>query len=345
MTGELLERIVEYDALADLDPAARRLALRSMLMPHAPGGEVGALVEQLCDRIDGFGPLSTLMRDDAITDILVNAPDDIWIERSGRLETADAAFEDCADLARFVDRMLADAGARADAASPIADGRLSDGSRIHVVLPPIAPDGPLVSIRRFPSTHFELGDLIERSMMTRTEGDALVGAVADRTSILISGATGSGKTTLLNALLSCVGRDQRVVLVEEIPEVVLPGPNFVRLTSRPANVEGRGRVDLAELVRASLRMRPDRIVVGEVRGAEALAALGALATGHEGSMLTVHAGSARDAVERIVTLALGAGGRASEDTLRRQVSASFGLVVHLQRDENRRRVEEMIAPV
>lgn len=342
MTGDLLDRIVEFDALADLDAGARRLALRSMLVPHAPGGDVGALVEELADRIDGFGPLTGLMGDDAVTDILVNGADEIWIERSGRLERVAAAFEDAADLARFVDRMLADAGARADAASPIADGRLSDGSRIHVVLPPIAPDGPLVSIRRFPSTHFELDDLVERSMMTRAQRDVLAAAVADRTSILITGATGSGKTTLLNALLSCVGGDQRVVLVEEIPEVVLPGPHFVRLTARSENVEGRGRVDLGHLVRAALRMRPDRIVVGEVRGAEALAALGALATGHEGSMLTVHARSAPDAVDRIVTLALQAGGGASEESLRRQVSASFGLVVHLERDGSRRRVSEMV---
>jgi pilus assembly protein CpaF len=344
VTGGLLDRIIEIDGLADLDPAARRLAIRSVLAPHLEEGEVAGLVEELAERIDGFGPLSPLMRDPSVTDVLVNGPQDIWVERSGLLQPTEVAFEDAADLARFVDRTLGEAGTRADLAWPIADARLRDGSRMHVVLPPIAPDGPLVSIRRFPAIRFELDDLVASRMLSPSDANGLAGAVRERKSILISGATGTGKTTLMNALLTCVGEGERALVIEETPELALPGPNFVRLVARPPNIEGRGEVDLSTLVRTSLRMRPDRIVVGEVRGAEALAALGALTCGHKGSLLTVHARSAADALDRLVALALQARGGSSEESLSRTASRAFDIVVQLDRSSETRRVAEIVEP-
>lgn len=344
MTGELLERIIEFDGLAELDPAARRLAMRSLLAGHLEEGQLAGLVEDLADRIDGFGPLSPLMRDPSVTDVLVNGPHHVWVERSGLLQPTGVSFENAADLAQFVDRMLGEAGVRADAACPVADARLRDGSRMHVVLPPIAPDGPLVSIRRFPSVRLELDDLVESRMLTRDEADGLARAVRGRKSILISGATGTGKTTLMNALLARVLEDERVVVIEETPELDLAGLNFVRIVARPPNIEGRGEVDLSTLVRTSLRMRPDRIVVGEVRGAEALAALGALSSGHEGSLLTVHARSVDEALDRLVALALQARGGSSEESIRRTATRAFDVLVQLDRDSGTRRVADIAAP-
>jgi pilus assembly protein CpaF len=342
--SELFERVVELDALADLDPAARRLALRSLLSDAGPEVEVGTLVEKLADRIDGFGPLSPLMRQPDVTDVIVNGPHEVWIERSGRLARSDACFDDADDLLAFVDRILANAGARVDAAHPIADGRLADGSRIHVVLPPIAPEGPLVSIRRFPERPLELDDLVARSTLRRAEADRLRAAVGERRSIAITGGTGTGKTTLLNALLGSIGDSERVVLVEEIPELAPPSNHFVRLVARAPNIEGRGEIGMPALVRAALRMRPDRIVVGEVRGGEAIVALDAMSTGHEGSMVTVHARGAGDVVDRFVALALQAGGGASEESLRHAAALAIDLVVHLQRDGELRRVSDISAP-
>ena len=341
MRSELFDRLVEYDALADLDPAARRLAVRSMLTSRGDEVDVGPLVQELADRIDGFGPLSGVMREPDVTDVIVNGPHEVWVERAGRLIRTDLSFDDGDDLFRFVDRALADAGARVDTSSPIADGRLPDGSRIHVVLPPIAPEGPLVSIRRFPSRRFELDDLVARSMLDRSEAETLRSAVRERRSIAISGGTGTGKTTLLNALLMPIGDDERVVLIEETPELAPPATHSVRLVARPPNIEGRGEIGMAVLVRAALRMRPDRIVVGEVRGGEASVALDAMSTGHEGSMFTVHARGAHEVVDRMVALALQAGNGMSEESLRRAGAQAIDVIVHLDRDGGRRRVVEI----
>ena len=335
---DLYELVLERDDLAELDPAQRRLALRELVAEEVPQDEVGPCVAHLADTIDGFGPLSALMRDSLVTDVLANGTEPVWVERCGVLEETGVAFSSIDELLSLIDRLLGEAGARVDSARPIADARLRDGSRIHVVLPPVAPDGPLVSIRRFPPARFGLGDLVDRGMLDSPKAALLEALVRDRRSIVISGATGTGKTTLLNALLSAVPDTERVVLVEETPELRPACIHSVSLIARPPNIENSGEVGLASLVRAALRMRPDRIVVGEVRGEEALAALAAMSTGHEGSMVTVHARGPDEALERLVTLALQAGSGASETALQRQVTRALDVVVQLGRDSTGQRV-------
>lgn len=341
MSHPLLEAVLANEGLAELDAAQRRLALRDLVAGRTDAGEVARVVGELADAIDGYGPLSELMRDDEVTDVLVNGPFDVWAERKGRLERTDVLWEDAAQLRTFIERLLARVGARADASQPIADARLDDGSRLHVVLPPLAPTGPLLSIRRFPASPYSTEDLVRNQMLDEDCAQRLVDAVRDRTTIVISGGTGTGKTTLLNALLAHIGRTERVVLIEETPELVPVCAQAVSLVARTANLEGKGEVTLNTLVRAALRMRPDRIVVGEVRGSEAVAALVAMSTGHEGSLVTLHARSAPDAIERMTTLALQASPGASDTVLRRQVCSAFGLIVHLERSTGRRRVAEI----
>lgn len=329
LTRALLDRVLDNDWLAALDPAQRRLALRDLLTPDELAA--GTLAE-VAEHVDGYGPLAGVMARPGVTDVLVNGPHEVWVEQNGALCPVDVRWPDAAALRDFVDRLLARGGAAADASNPVADARLPDGARIHVVLPPIAPHGPLVSIRLFPSIRFTIDDLVAKGMLDDSEAETLTSLVRTRTSVVVSGATGSGKTTLLNALLALVGDDERVVTIEETPELGPFSSHLVSLTARTPNVEGAGGVDLYALVRASLRMRPDRIVVGEVRGREALAALAAMATGHEGSMLTVHARSAAEAPDRLAYLAgkdVGA------------VRRAVGAFVHVTRDDGRRRVAEI----
>lgn len=337
--------VLERDELADLDPAERRLALRDLLVTEVPPDELAGSVALLADAIDGYGPLTPLMNDGKVTDVLVNGTDPVWVERAGALECTEVSFESLDELGGLIERLLGKAGARADASRPLADARLPDGSRLHVVLPPISPDGPHVSIRKFPEARFDLDDLIGMGMLEAMQASLLARLVKDRRSIAVSGATGTGKTTLLNALLGAVPPTERVILVEEIPELRPACRQAVTLVARPPNVEGAGRIDLGRLVRAALRMRPDRIVVGEIRGNEALAALAAMSTGHEGSMVTVHARTPDDALERFVTLALQAGSGASEAALQRQVTRALEVVVQLGRDDQGRRVVTAIEDV
>ncbi len=342
VNARLRELLLEHDELAQLDPARRRLGLRNLVTATEPTEDLGALVLALADDVDGYGPVSRLMRDENVTDVLINGPFEVWIERSGTLELTQVRFEGHEPLRAWVERSLSRAGARADATRPVADARLPDGSRMHVVLPPLAPHGPLISIRRFPRARFDLGALTDAGMLDADAAAFLSQCVRERTSIAISGSTASGKTTLLNALLGLIDPSERVVLIEEVPELHPACHHFVSLVARAENVEGRGAFGLDALLRAALRMRPDRIVVGEVRGAEALAALGALSTGHEGSMVTVHASSASDALERMVTLALQAADGPSEASLRRQFHKAFGAVVHLERTPLGRRAGEIL---
>lgn len=334
MRSEVVDLIMERDDLAELDPAARRLALRALLCEEM-GPDAAVCAAELSDLIDGHGPLSDAMRDPAVTDILVNGPREVWIERAGCLERSDAAFADETALHAYVERVVSTSGGRVDMSRPVADARLPDGSRIHVVLPPLAPHGPIVSIRKFPSDAFTLDDLARLSMLSEPQMDALRDAVRDRRTIAISGGTGTGKTTLLNALLGEVPESERVVVIEETPELRPRCGHFVSLVARPPNVEGKGAVELRELLRASLRMRPDRIVVGEVRGPEALVALDAMSTGHEGSFVTVHARSASDVLDRLVALAM-QGSVAGVSELRARFVRAFDLVVHLERVGGRR---------
>jgi pilus assembly protein CpaF len=341
MTRELLDLVFRHDRIADLDRAERRLALRSLIAREAPA-ELPATLPRIADVVDGFGPLGDVMRDGEVTDILINGPREVWVERAGRLERTEVAFSDRTELRAFIDRLFGEAGTRVDTTCPVADARLADGSRIHVALPPVAPGGPIVSIRRFPPTRFSLENLIAAEMMTDELGAQLARAVTDRRTIAITGGTGSGKTTLLNALLAHVGAAERVVVIEETPELAPSCPHAVSLLARSPNLEGAGAVDISTLVRTALRMRPDRIIVGEVRGPEALAALGAMSTGHEGSMITLHARSATDAVERMVTLSLQAGSGATEEALRRQIVHALEVFVHLERCGSIRRVAGVV---
>lgn len=338
MNSTLLDLVFAHDGLAEVDAAQRRLWLREIATPYVPADRLPATVKELADLIDGFGPLSDLMRDRSITDILVNGPDEIWIERDGKLQRTAVRFDTPEQLDHLIERLLGDAGERIDLAKPIADARLEDGSRLHVVLPPLAPKGPLVSIRRFPARALQLHDLVDLGMLDRSNADALCAATQDRRTIVITGGTGTGKTTLLNALLSEVPSTERVVTIEETAELRPGCAHAVALVARDANVESAGSTDMLSLLRAALRMRPDRIVVGEVRGPEALVALDAMSTGHPGSMLTLHARSAVDAIDRMTALALSAGTRASEATLRFSVEQAFDVIVHLARKGAERRV-------
>ena len=337
---DLRELVYQHDEIADLDPAGRRLALRQILS-DAGVEDVAAGVAYLADEIDGSGPLSGLMNDDAVTDILVNGPDEVCIERDGVLMPTGCRFDSTEHLMQWCERQIARAGGRVDTSSPIADARLPDGSRIHVVLPPVAPSGPLVSIRRFGACPLTLDELVELGSMTGAQAEILRSSITGGHSLVVSGATGTGKTTLLNALLDEVSPSERVVLIEELPELRANGTNRVSLIGRSANAEGRGSVSLAELVRASLRMRPDRIVVGEVRGPEALPALWAMRTGHSGTMLSIHAASVADASRRLVQLALMSDHAPSEDTLRHEVESCVDVHVHLGRHGRNRVVEEI----
>lgn len=341
MTDELLRLVAGHEDLADLDAAERRLALRAVLRPTSQQSPAGA-VARLSDWIDGFGPLSSLMAEPDVTDVLVNGPDEVWAERAGCLEREEVSFDDSAQLMDLIERLLGAAGARADAAHPIADARLRDGSRLHVVLPPLSGADPVLSIRRFPATAFDLADLEAAAFMSAEQRQVLTDAVAAKSTIAVGGGTGSGKTTLVNALLGCVGPAERVVVIEETPELMPVCPHWISLLARSPNIEGNGGINQSTLLRAALRMRPDRIVVGEVRGAEALMALQAMATGHEGSMVTVHSRSAAEVPERLVDLAAMSEHAPGEAALRRRVEASIDLIVQLARSNGRRRVVEIV---
>jgi pilus assembly protein CpaF len=334
--------VLQHDELADLDPGSRRLELRSLVVSEVPATDVADVLEELVNHVDGFGPLAPLMNDETVTDIVINGPFEVWVDRGSCLERSDLVFEDETELLELIERLMGEAGGRVDPVTPIADVRLPDGSRFHVVLPPVAPRGPLVSIRRFPVAPFDLDSLQSLGMFDRREADLFRGLLGDRQTILISGATGSGKTTLLNALLSEIPADERVVLIEETSELRPVGAHAVSLLVRRPSIEGTGGIDQDALLKAALRMRPDRIVVGEVRGAESLTALAAMSTGHRGSMASIHASSPAHATRRLVSLALQAKGGPGEAALEAAVSDAIDAVVHLERRGGVRRVEEIV---
>ncbi|HET6550512.1 MAG TPA: CpaF family protein [Solirubrobacter sp.] len=285
------------------------------------------LVARIAQRAFGLGPLEPLLADPAVDEIMVSGTSPVWVERGGRLEPTGVRFEREGDLRDAIERILAPLGRRADEAEPIADARLPDGSRVNVVLPPLALDGPALTIRRFRRRGFAPDELVENGTLTRPLLAFLARAVRARATILVCGGTGSGKTTTLNALSSFVGEGERVVTIEDAAELRLRQPHVVRLEARPPNLEGRGEVTIRRLVRNALRMRPDRIIVGEVRGPEALDLLTALSTGHDGSLSTVHAGSPAEALRRIEVLALMADVDLPHAAIREQVADAFDLVV------------------
>jgi pilus assembly protein CpaF len=293
----------------------------------------------------GLGPLEVLLADPAVEEVMVNGPDTVYVERGGRIESTDVAFADEEELRNAIERILAPLGRRVDELSPMVDARLADGSRVNVVIPPLAIDGPLVSIRRFGARRPGPDELVELGTLTSAQRDSLAAAVAARRSILVSGGTGSGKTTLLNALSGFIAQSERVVTIEDAAELRLQQPHVVRLESRPAGVEGRGEVTIRDLLRNALRMRPDRIVIGEVRGQEALDLLSALNTGHAGALSTVHANSPADALSRLETLALMAGVGLPHAAVAEQVQRGIDLVVHLERRGDGARAVTAIAEV
>jgi pilus assembly protein CpaF len=343
-----------------MDPAARAAALddlaaalRERLVAEAGAGEgdlhgrIRALVDReaalldataraelvarVAERSFGLGPLEPLLRDPSVDEVMVNGAGPVWVERGGRLERTEVGFAADDDVRHAIERILAPLGRRVDEAEPMCDARLPDGSRVNVIIPPLALDGPVLTIRRFRRRGLDADELVALGTWSAPLRDLLAQAVRARLNVLVSGGTGSGKTTTLNALSSFVPQGERIVTIEDTAELRLQQPHVVRLEARPPSVEGRGEVTIRRLVRNALRMRPDRIVVGEVRGAEALDMLSAMSTGHDGSLCTVHAGSPEEALRRLETLALMAGLGLPHAAVREQVADAIDLVVHQAR--------------
>lgn len=292
------------------------------------------LVRLVAERSFGLGPLEPLLRDPAVDEVMVNGADAVWTEREGRLQRESIAFASEDDLRHVIERVLAPLGRRVDEAQPFADARLPDGSRVNVIIPPLSLNGPVLTVRRFRRRGFSADELVEQGTLTPPLCDFLAQCVRARCNLLISGGTGSGKTTTLNALSAFVPAGERIVTIEDAAELRLRQPHVVRLEARPANLEGRGEVTIRALVRNALRMRPDRIVVGEVRGGEALDMLSAMSSGHDGSLSTVHAGSPEEALRRVETLALMADVALPHAAVREQVSGALDLIVHQARERD-----------
>jgi pilus assembly protein CpaF len=334
---KLLNRL-NLEALAQADrPRAEseiRTLVSELLAEHGTPislSERETLFGELIDEVFGLGPLEPLLRDPSISDILVNTYRHVFVERGGKLERVEALFQDNKHLMRVIDRIVSGVGRRVDDSSPMVDARLADGSRVNAIIPPLAVDGPLLSIRRFPAERLKSDDLVTLRALTRPMIDFLAHCVRARLNCLISGGTGAGKTTLLNVLSGFIGDRERIVTIEDAAELQLHQEHVVRLETRPPNVEGKGAVRQRQLVINALRMRPDRIVVGEVRGEEALDMLQAMNTGHDGSMTTVHANAPRDALSRIETMIAMGATHLAERAMRQQVASAIQLVVQQTR--------------
>jgi len=289
------------------------------------------LVTEVQHELFGLGMLESLMSDPEITDILVNTSTNVYVERKGKLEKSDVRFRDNAHLMQIIERIVSQVGRRIDEASPMVDARLPDGSRVNAIIPPLALDGPILSIRRFGVEPLRMKDLIQLNTVAKEVAEVLKACVQARLNILISGGTGAGKTTLLNCLSNYIPQGERVITIEDSAELKLQQDHVVRLETRPPNIEGAGTVTQRDLVRNALRMRPDRIIVGEVRGGEALDMMQAMNTGHDGSISTIHANSARDALSRLETMMLMAGVNLPDKALREQISSALDIVIHLAR--------------
>jgi pilus assembly protein CpaF len=289
---------------------------------------------EIADDILGHGPLERLLADDSVTEVMVNGPFDVWVERQGRLYETTVRFNDDSHLRRIINKMVAQVGRRIDESSPMVDARLPDGSRVNAIIPPLSLSGPLVTIRKFSKHRMEMSDLVRLGTLSTETVEFLQRCVQAELNILVSGGTGSGKTTLLNALSTAIPDDDRIVTIEDAAELRLNQRHVLRLEARPKNIEGEGEIAIRELVRNALRMRPDRIIVGEVRGAETLDMLQAMNTGHDGSLSTVHANAPRDALARIETMVLMAGFDLPMKAIRQQVASALDMIVHLERLED-----------
>jgi pilus assembly protein CpaF len=289
------------------------------------------IVRQIGDSVLGLGPLEPFVRDPEVTEIMVNNWDTIYVERAGKLFWTGTKFHDEQQLRRTIDKIVGKVGRRVDESSPYVDARLPDGSRVNAVIPPLAIDGPALTIRKFAADPYQADDLIEFGTMTSPVAKFLEACVRGRINIMVAGGTGAGKTTTLNVISSFIPDDERILTIEDAAELKLQQPHVVRLESRPPNIEGKGQVSIRDLVRNSLRMRPDRIVIGEVRGAEALDMLQAMNTGHDGSISTIHCNSPRDALSRLETITMMAGMELSNKAIREQIASALQLIVYQQR--------------
>ncbi len=289
------------------------------------------LVEEIKNELLGLGPLEPLLRDDDVTDILVNGHHQVYVEKHGKLHHTDVTFQDDQHLMLIIDRIVSRVGRRVDEASPMVDARLPDGSRVNAIIPPLALDGPSLSIRRFGRRRYDIASLVEKDSLTWEVVEFLLAMVRARLNVLVCGGTGSGKTTLLNCLSAFVPEDERIVTIEDSAELSLQQPHVVRLETRPPNIEGKGEVTQRDLVRNTLRMRPDRIIVGEVRGAEVFDMLQAMSTGHDGSIATIHANSARECLGRLEMMMMLSGVSIPQRAMRQQIASALNMIVHVSR--------------
>ncbi len=289
------------------------------------------LIEEILNEVFGLGPLEPLLNDPTVADILVNTHKQVYVERYGKLELTKTVFKDDEHLKHIIDRIVSEVGRRIDESSPMVDARLPDGSRVNAIIPPLALDGPILSIRKFSNQDFDMDELVSYETLVPQMAETLKGAVKARLNILVSGGTGTGKTTLLNILSGFIPSSERIITIEDAAELQLQQSHVVRLETRPANLEGQGAVLQRDLVRNALRMRPDRIIVGEVRGAEALDMLQAMNTGHDGSMTTLHANTTRDALRRLETMILMAAANLPDKAIREQITSAINVIVQIIR--------------
>jgi len=334
---KLLDR-VDLAMMENMAPELLRAELKTLVERLLTEEDVAindveriSLVRDIQHEVLGLGPLETLMADSTISDILVNTFNQIYVERKGKLELTDVRFESEAHLLKIIDKIVSGVGRRVDESSPMVDARLPDGSRVNAIIPPLAVDGAILSIRRFAVTPLQMKDFIQYKSLTPEMAELLEGLVKSKVNILISGGTGTGKTTLLNVLSGYIPSNERIVTIEDAAELQLQQPHVVRLEVRPPNIEGKGEVTTRMLVRNSLRMRPDRIIVGEVRGPEVVDMLQAMNTGHEGSMATVHANTPRDALTRLENMMGMAGFNLPTKAMREQISSALSVVIHVSR--------------
>ncbi len=318
---------------ADLSDQVYRAVTEELALDRTPltREERREIVRQLTDDILGYGPIEPLLRDDSVTEVMVNAYDRVYVERNGKLERSEIRFVDDSHVMRIVDKIVSQIGRRVDEASPMVDARLPDGSRVNAIIPPLALNGPTLTIRKFSRDPYTVNDLINFGTLTARSAQFLAACVKGKLNILISGGTGTGKTTTLNAMSAFIPGDERIVTIEDAAELQLQQEHVITLESRPSNIEGSGEIKIRELVRNALRMRPDRIIVGEVRGAETLDMLQAMNTGHEGSLTTIHANAPRDALSRLETLVMTAGVELPHRAIREQIASAFDLLVQIQR--------------
>jgi pilus assembly protein CpaF len=321
------------DDPADLNDRVYKAVTEELAISNTPltREERRELVRQLTDDILGYGPLEPYLADDTVTEVMVNGAEHVYVERSGKIERTGSRFVDDQHLMRIIDKIVSQVGRRVDESSPMVDARLPDGSRVNAIIPPLALTGPTLTIRKFSRDPYTINDLIDFGSLSPRAAQFLGACVKGKLNILISGGTGTGKTTMLNAISAFIPGDERIVTIEDAAELQLQQEHVITLESRPANIEGVGEVKIRELVRNALRMRPDRIIVGEVRGAETLDMLQAMNTGHEGSLTTIHANTPRDALARLETLVLTAGVELPHRAIREQIASAFDLLVQIQR--------------